>query len=75
VQKPSYRGRRLSDDEQNLSADEQERPSMNNDQSNTELIFTLFMMGVLLVLCVVAVVVFFRVWRKERKAGGRKFFE
>ncbi|MDQ3745239.1 MAG: hypothetical protein M3444_12720 [Acidobacteriota bacterium] len=48
---------------------------MNNDQSNTELIFTLFMMGVILVLCIVAVVVFFRVWRKERKAGGRKFFE
>lgn len=48
---------------------------MNNDQVNTELIFTLFMMGVILVLCVLAVVVFFRVWRKERKEGGRKFFE
>lgn len=48
---------------------------MNNDQVNTELIFTLFMMGVLLILCVAAVVVFFRVWRKERKEGGRKFFE
>jgi heme/copper-type cytochrome/quinol oxidase subunit 2 len=48
---------------------------MNNSQANTELIFTLFMMGVLLVLGVAAVVVFFRLWRKERKAGGRKFFE
>ena len=48
---------------------------MNNDQVNTELIFTLFMMGVILVLCVAAVVVFFRVWRKERKEGGRKFFD
>ena len=48
---------------------------MNNDQANTELIFTLFMMAVLLVLGVAAVVVFFRVWRKERKEGGRKFFD
>jgi heme/copper-type cytochrome/quinol oxidase subunit 2 len=48
---------------------------MNNDQANTELIFTLFMMGVLLVLGVVAVVIFFRVWRREKKEGGRKFFE
>ena len=42
---------------------------------NTGLIFTLFMMAVLLVLCVVAVAVFFRVWRKERKGRGRNFFE
>jgi len=48
---------------------------MNNDQVNTELIFTLFMMAVLLILGVVAVVIFFRVWRKEKKDGGRKFFE
>lgn len=48
---------------------------MNNDQSNTELIFTLFMMAVLLVLGIAAVVVFFRVWRKERKESGRKFFD
>ena len=48
---------------------------MNNDQANTELVFTLFMMAVLLILGVVAVVDFFRVWRKEKKEGGRKFFE
>jgi uncharacterized membrane protein HdeD (DUF308 family) len=48
---------------------------MNNEQVNTELIFTLFMMAVLLVLGVVAVVVFFRLWRKENKGRGRNFFE
>ena len=48
---------------------------MNNDQVNTELIFTLFMMAVLLVLGVAAVVVFFRLWRKENKGRGRNFFE
>ena len=48
---------------------------MNNDQVNTELIFTLFMMAVLLVLGVAAVVLFFRLWRKENKGRGRNFFE
>ena len=48
---------------------------MNTDQSNTELVFTLFMMVVLLILGVIAVVIFIRVWRKEKKEGGRKFFE
>ena len=48
---------------------------MNNEQVNTELIFTLFMMAFLLVLGVVAVVVFFRLWRKENKGRGRNFFE
>ncbi|HST52536.1 MAG TPA: hypothetical protein VLJ61_11050 [Pyrinomonadaceae bacterium] len=48
---------------------------INVDDGNSELIFTLFIMGVLLVLCVIAVVVFFRVWRKEKKGGVRKFFE
>jgi uncharacterized membrane protein HdeD (DUF308 family) len=48
---------------------------MNNEQVNTELIFTLFMMAVLLVLGVVAVVLFFRLWRKENKGRGRNFFE
>jgi heme/copper-type cytochrome/quinol oxidase subunit 2 len=48
---------------------------MNNSQANTELIFTLFMMAALLVLCVVAVVIFFRVWRKENKGRGKNFFE
>jgi heme/copper-type cytochrome/quinol oxidase subunit 2 len=48
---------------------------MNNPGENTELIFTLFMMAVLLVLAVVAVVVFFLVWRKENKGRDRNFFE
>ena len=48
---------------------------LNVDDGNTELIFTLFIMGVLLVICVVAVVIFFRVWRKEKKGSGRNFFE
>jgi uncharacterized membrane protein HdeD (DUF308 family) len=46
---------------------------MNGD--NAELTFTLLMMAVLLVLAVAAVVVFFRVWRKENKGRGRNFFE
>jgi flagellar biosynthesis/type III secretory pathway M-ring protein FliF/YscJ len=33
------------------------------------------MMAVLLVIAVVAVVVFFRVWRRENKGRGRSFFE
>jgi heme/copper-type cytochrome/quinol oxidase subunit 2 len=48
---------------------------MNTDQANTELIFTLFMMVVLLVIGVVAVVIFFRVWRRENKGRDRNFFE
>jgi hypothetical protein len=48
---------------------------LNIDDGNTELIFTLFSMGVLLVICVVAVVAFFRVWSREKKGGGRGFFE
>jgi len=40
-----------------------------------ELTFTLLLMGGLLVVCIVAVVVFFRVWRKENKGRGRNFFE
>ena len=48
---------------------------MGINDSSSELIFTLFMMGVLLVLCVVAVVIFFRVWRKENKGRRRNFFE
>jgi hypothetical protein len=48
---------------------------MNNDQANAELVFTLFMLVVLLVIGVVAVVIFFRIWRREKKQGGRKFFE
>ena len=47
--------------------------SINN--SSSELIFTLFMMGLILLVCIVAVVIFFRVWRKENKGRGRNFFE
>jgi hypothetical protein len=46
------------------------------DQNDiAELTFTLLVMAGLLVICVVAVVVFFRVWRKENKGRGRNFFE
>jgi uncharacterized membrane protein HdeD (DUF308 family) len=45
------------------------------DGDNAELVFTLLMMAVLLVLAIAAVVVFFRVWRKENKGRGRNFFE
>lgn len=48
---------------------------MDINNSNSELIFTLFMMGVLLLVCIVAVVIFFRVWRKENKGRHRNFFE
>ncbi len=44
-----------------------------NDPS-TELIFTLFMMGVLLIICIAAVVIFFRLWRKENKGRSRRDF-
>jgi hypothetical protein len=46
---------------------------MNGDDA--ELIFSLLMMGVLLVLAIAAVVVFFLVWRKENKGRNRNFFE
>jgi uncharacterized membrane protein HdeD (DUF308 family) len=46
-----------------------------NDDGTSELIFTIFMMVVLLALAIAAVVVFFRVWRKENKGRGRNFFE
>ena len=48
---------------------------MGDENDIAELVFTLVVMGVLLVICVVAVVVFFRVWRKENKGRGRNFFE
>jgi heme/copper-type cytochrome/quinol oxidase subunit 2 len=44
------------------------------NDSSSELIFTLFMMGVLLIFCVVAVVIFFRLWRKENKGHPRRDF-
>jgi len=45
------------------------------DGDRTELIFSLIMMAVLLVVAIGAVVVFFRVWRKENKGRRRNFFE
>jgi heme/copper-type cytochrome/quinol oxidase subunit 2 len=46
------------------------------DQNDfAELTFTLLIMAGLLVICVVAVVVFFRVWRRENKGRDRNFFE
>ena len=48
---------------------------MNVDADNAGLLFTLVMMGVLLVVAIGAVVVFFRVWRKENKGRRRNFFE
>ena len=48
---------------------------MGYTNETAELVFTLAMMGVLLVIGVVAVVIFFRVWRKENKGRGRNFFE
>ena len=40
---------------------------MGDQNDIAELTFTLLLMAGLLVVCVVAVVVFFRVWRKENK--------
>jgi hypothetical protein len=48
---------------------------MNGDADSAELLLTLIMMAVLLVIAVGAVVVFFRVWRKENKGRDRNFFE
>jgi high-affinity nickel permease len=48
---------------------------LGDENDITELVFTLVGMGVLLVFAVVAVVIFFRVWRKENKGRGRNFFE
>ena len=45
------------------------------DGDSAELIFTLVMMAVLLAVAVAAVVIFFRVWRKENKGRRRNFFE
>lgn len=47
---------------------------MGINDSSSELIFTLFMMGVLLVVAIGAVVVFFRLWRKENKERPRRDF-
>ena len=47
---------------------------MGIDDTSSELIFTLFMMGVLLLVGIVAVVIFFRVWRRENKGRPRSDF-
>jgi len=47
---------------------------MGIEDSSSELIFTLFMMGVLLLVGIAAVVVFFRVWRRENKGRPRRDF-
>lgn len=44
------------------------------EDSSSELIFTLFMMGVLLLVGIAAVVIFFRVWRRENKGRPRSDF-
>jgi hypothetical protein len=44
------------------------------DDSRPELVFTLFMMGVLLIAAIAAVVAFFRLWRKENKGRSRRDF-
>ena len=48
---------------------------MGDQNDIAELTFTLLLMAALLVVCVVAVVVFFRVWRRENKGRDRNFFE
>ena len=48
---------------------------MGDQNDIAELTFTLLLMAGLLVVCVVAVVVFFRVWRREHKGRDRNFFE
>lgn len=48
---------------------------MGDQNDIAELTFTLLAMAGLLVICVVAVVVFFRVWRRENKGRDRNFFE
>ena len=48
---------------------------MNGTADNAELTLTLLLMAALLVFAVAAVVIFFRVWRKENKGRGRNFFE
>lgn len=48
---------------------------MGDQNEIAQLTFTLLVMAGLLVICVIAVVVFFRVWRKENKGRDRNFFE
>jgi hypothetical protein len=48
---------------------------MNEGVDNAGLVLTVLLMAVLLAIAVVAVVVFFRVWRSENKGRDRNFFE
>lgn len=48
---------------------------MGETNENAVLTLTLLLMSALLVVAIVAVVVFFRVWRKENKGRDRNFFE
>ena len=48
---------------------------MNGSAENAELVLTIIVMAGLLVVAIVAVVLFFRVWRRENKGRGRNFFE
>ena len=48
---------------------------MGDSADRAELVFTLLAMAGLLAIAIAAVVVFFRVWRKENKGRGRNFFE
>ena len=48
---------------------------MGDQNDIAELTFTLIAMGGLLVIAIIAVVIFFRVWRRENKGSGRNFFE
>ena len=47
---------------------------MDINDASSELVFTLFMMGVLLLAGIAAVVIFFRVWRRENKGRPRSDF-
>lgn len=48
---------------------------MGDENDIAELTFTLIAMAGLLAIAIAAVVVFFRVWRKENKGRNRNFFE
>lgn len=48
---------------------------MGNQTEVAELTFTLLAMAGLLAVAIAAVIVFFRVWRKENKGRNRNFFE
>ena len=48
---------------------------MNESADNAELVLTVLLMAALLAVAIVAVVVFFRVWRRENKGRDRNFFE